>query len=181
VLAHGPRQIAPQLKAHVSWTREAMSRISAVGWAGWIAIVLCCCTPTTESTSLQSDLERAQAKWNEKVEGHDYAYVMQRSSFAGAPILAPVKIEVKNGEVVSMNYLHTGASVPKEYERHFLWTVPDLFEHVQEKLDEDADRLEVAYHPLWGYPILIHVRSPEGQFDKYRVIQVLMLNPGPGR
>jgi hypothetical protein len=66
----------------------------------------------------------------------------------------PLRIRVEAGEVVSVFDLSAGTSVDPNQRS---LTIDELFEVIQDAVQEDVYRLAVKYHPDLGYPISISI------------------------
>jgi hypothetical protein len=92
-------------------------------------------------------LQQARGHWN-SLGITDYQYAFQRSCFCAPDFRAPVRIEVRQGQVAEVASVETGQARPTEGYP----TVEDLFARLQAALDSGAENVQVAYDPGLGYP-----------------------------
>jgi len=103
------------------------------------------------------NLRRAQARWA-RSGVRDYAYTLRVFAF-GLGVGRPARVTVQNGRRISIapadgnpKPLETDGRVFPPYD-----TVDDLFGVVQQAIDTRADRLDVEYDPVLGYPTEIEI------------------------
>lgn len=117
-------------------------------WFLGILLVLTACTSNTE-------LEQQQALWNSQRPAH-YRYVVQILCFCSPEITQPVRIEVKNGQTVSVVDATTGQ--PNTNTRFApLNTLDKMFGVIQEAIARPVDKLEAKYDGTYGFPTLIRL------------------------
>jgi uncharacterized protein DUF6174 len=99
-------------------------------------------------TDARDELADARSRWARNGRS-SYAYTVARSCFCGD--IGPMRVSVLEGVVVSRVYTETGQPVPAD--RHTdLDTVEELFELLEDALDEDPADFEASYDGLFGYP-----------------------------
>lgn len=92
------------------------------------------------------------SRWN-RLRPDQYTYDFRRGCFCVGEAVAPVRITVANGQVVSVVHLPDLAPVPPEQVNQFYRvTLDSVFAIVRHAIDADADMISAQYHPQWGYP-----------------------------
>jgi hypothetical protein len=96
-----------------------------------------------------------------------YEYVLQRSSFSPAPLVEPVRIRVRDGQVVSRTYVSTG--LPATGAGATWWPVIDvLIDELEQARDGSADVIQVTWNEQYGYPAEAFVDYLSGAADDER-------------
>lgn len=114
-----------------------------------LAVVGCSITATTGRSSEEVELARNRQRWF-SAGIHDYEFDFQRICFCLPEATESVHIVVRQDVVTSVVRTRDGqpASV-----RVTAWPrVDELFDDVQQRLDQRAERLDVRYDPTYGYP-----------------------------
>jgi hypothetical protein len=78
-----------------------------------------------------------------------YRFGYRRTCYCGD--VKTLEIDVANGAVAAARYADDGAPVHAIYQTT-LPTIDDLFDIIEEALDQRADALRVTYHRTLGYP-----------------------------
>ena len=133
--------------------REARMGIAiACGLAGTAA-----CGPTEldQDALLADRLRAARQQWEAEGPAR-YSVVVRRSCTNCEGGTEFATIVVHDGTRVSATLVESGDPVPAPYVALYL-TVPELFDVVEEALDDDAERIIVSYDALFGYPTSIYV------------------------
>lgn len=117
-----------------------------------MAIALAAC-----STPAKSDLERNREKWQDAGISH-YRFGLFVGCFCAFNQNMPLAIEVKDGEVVSMEYRSGNPidEVDREYFAEFA-TIDRLFTELEAGLGGEADEVTVTYDPSYGFPTQISI------------------------
>ena len=103
----------------------------------------------------QEVLDEATAAWQENGISH-YQFVLETGCFCPPEVTAPGLVEVNRGAIVSVVDPDTGIGLdPANYR-----SVTDLFDVVQNAIDQEVFQLTAAYDPL-GYPAQIFVDPVE--------------------
>lgn len=105
-------------------------------------------------------LEDNRARWAAR--GFEsYDLTVQRLCFCGS--VEPVRVEVRNGQPVSVVVAGTGEPVlmPASFP-----TVPGLFDIVEDAIERDAHELHVEYDPDRGVPVRIEIDYNENTVDE---------------
>lgn len=104
---------------------------------------------------VQRELNRQRALWRSQGLA-SYEYVVRRVCFCPPPIVNPVRVRVRDGQVTTRAYTDSGEAPDPQQAR--LWpTVEGLFDLVQDAIDRDAHSISVDYHPQLGYPVRAHL------------------------
>lgn len=103
-----------------------------------------------------------------------YEYVQTQLCFCHPDYTKPYRIRVQAGKVVDARDAETGAPAPEQYVAR---TVPELFAVIQDALDRDADRLDVAYDPELGYPTSIVIDYERQAADEELTLEAKGLVP----
>jgi hypothetical protein len=102
----------------------------------------------------ESELQRAQRLWSlQEMDSYRYTY---GSSCGMCVAIGPAVVEVRDGTVTSARNVGESDPLPMT-EAAAIPTVPDLFALIARALAEEADALEVTYHPALGYPVTVAV------------------------
>ena len=120
------------------------------------------CFPTglaDERAELRANHERWRAQGIAS-----YSYVVQQSCFCPSSVTEPLRVTVRQGEVVAVAEAATLA--PRAVDRSRALTVEDLFARVEDALDRGAAGLSVTYHPERGYPTSISIDYDERAIDE---------------
>lgn len=119
------------------------------------------------ATSGQSHSDYQQRRWQEAKIPH-YRFELRIVCYCPFRGRMPLRIEVLDGQVVSMKDAHGGiitkADVHSEYfERHA--TIDRLFSILQTHQSGKADRVTVKFHPVYGFPERINIDRIKGAAD----------------
>lgn len=122
-----------------------------------IAFVLAACSTGAQAggdppKENQTEIERNQEKWQNANISH-YRYKLHLSCFCAFSQDMPLVIEVKDGEVVSMEY-QTGNPIDaasREYFQTFS-TIDRILAKLEADLAGAADEVTVTYDPTYGFP-----------------------------
>lgn len=136
-----------------------------------LALGLAACVAT--GTTGNEDINVQQRKWREANISH---YRLEFRIVCYCPFRGrmPLQAEVLNGRIVSLQDVR-GEPITRN-DAHFDYfsrhaTVDGLFSVLQDQLKRKADRIEVKYHPVYGFPARIHVdRIKEAVDDEFGLI-----------
>jgi Family of unknown function (DUF6174) len=131
-------------------------RASFVRLAAVLAVSLgaASCDNPFSSGRLENEREAllaSMSRWENRGVG-DYTFVVRRSCFCGDDTTRPVRVEVRDGAVVSRTYADTGAPAPADRFEPFD-TVEDLFALVGEAIENEAYEVDAVYDAVLGYPV----------------------------
>ena len=118
-----------------------------------IAALFACSLP-----NYQFELDEGRDRWIENAPSH-YRYVQDEWAFADS--VGPVRIEVLDGEIVSAVVVETDEPAPNER----ALTIEDLFDMVQDEIDEDPHDLDVVYDDDLGFPVTVDVDPIKNAID----------------
>ena len=126
-----------------------------------------CAAPTAPSEHEQ--LAEAKALWRAKG-GDSYSFELTRGCFCvlGGRRLA---VTVKNGAVAGAEYLDSGDPVAMAL-LTYVPTVPDLFDLIQEALDQKVAWFAADYDSIYGYPTRIEIDYSSSAVDDEMAITV---------
>ena len=112
----------------------------------------------------RSELDSNRATWNEQGITH-YRFDLTISCFCPFREVMPVKVEVKDGKIVSMTDVN-GQPLPEEFRSSFeeAGTMEAIF-GLAEKYLAEADKAEVTYDATYGFPSAIVVDQIEMAVD----------------
>lgn len=111
----------------------------------------------------QAALDTARERWA-AASPASYVYVVQRSCFCLTDFVRPIRVEVREGEVVSATYADSGEPVTNPDVP--IPTVPDLFTIIQEALDAGAHSIVATYDGELGYPMDVSIDYLEMAIDE---------------
>ena len=136
-----------------------------------LAIVLSACTTIANAGQPKSEVEQARDKWQAANISH-YRFNLFISCFCVFTENMPLIIEVKDGQVVSMEY-KTGNEIDPQllelFERYV--TIDKLFDGIEkgfaiEGTDQGAaDKVTVEYDATYGFPTKIDIDFIEEATD----------------
>lgn len=119
-----------------------------------------------DDDSFQRDkLTAARARWESK-NLDSYSYILELQCFCGPSAdLRPVLVTVQDGTVASVQYYHenpaqrtpASATIFGPYD-----TVDELFEIVEDAIEQDADVLQVGYDAEYGFPNAVNLDLQAG-------------------
>jgi len=113
----------------------------------FIALALAAC-----SMGSQTEIERNKEKWQDANISH-YRFNLTLGCFCVFSQDMPLLIEVKEGEVVSMEY-QTGNEIDvtnREYFQRFA-TIDNIFSELEADINGEADEVVVTYDETHGFP-----------------------------
>jgi hypothetical protein len=117
------------------------------------ALALTACASVDASANQnQSELSRNQQKWQDANISH-YRYNLFLSCFCAFNENMPLIIEVKSGQVVSMEY-QNGKPI-EDINREFFdtySTIDRIFEQLEKDSNGEADEVVVSYDAKYGFP-----------------------------
>jgi len=126
-----------------------------------LAIVLAACS----AAQPKSDFDRAHETWQDAKISH-YRFNVFVSCFCVFNEDMPLIIEVKDGEVVSMEF-KSGKEIDAanlEYFQRFA-TVDKLFDEIEKDQNGEADKVTVEYDATYGFPTRIDIDFIEQAVD----------------
>jgi hypothetical protein len=118
----------------------------------FMALFLAAC-----SMGSQTEIERNQEKWQAANVSH-YRYNLFVGCFCVFSQDMPLVIEVKDGEVVSMEYQNENeidATSRELFEKYA--TIDRIFSELEKDINGEADEVVVTYDPTYGFPAEINI------------------------
>jgi hypothetical protein len=142
-------------------SRATLSGAAAV--MGAIALGGCVLLGSNRHDDAQRELNQNRRLW--EAQGiDDYRFVARRSCFCGPESTAPVVVEVRDDQIVSLTYQETGEPVSETYAG--LWPSLDgVFDIVQDAIDRDSYQVIVEYDRERGFPTVISIDYIEQAID----------------
>ena len=124
-------------------------RVVAASLVGLFCVSGCSITTASARSDAERELIRNRQRWA-SAGIHDYAFDFRRSCFCLPESTEGVRIVVRNDVVTSVLRIRDGqpaSAVVGAWPR-----VDELFDDIGRRLDQDVERLDVAYDPTYGYP-----------------------------
>lgn len=117
-----------------------------------MAVLLTACSALTGAAGNQSEIEKNKEKWQDAGIPH-YRYNLDISCFCAFRGDMPLVVEVKDGNVVSMEY-QSGKAIEDVNRELFdkYATIDRLFAELEADLNGAADKVTVEYDPTYGFP-----------------------------
>jgi hypothetical protein len=109
------------------------------------------------SLGSQTEIERNREKWQDTNISH-YRFNLFVGCFCVFTEDMPLAIEVKDGEVVSMEYQsgnEIDASSHELFDKYA--TIDRIFSELETNISTEADEVVVKYDPTYGFPTEINV------------------------
>jgi Family of unknown function (DUF6174) len=109
------------------------------------------CRNGVDVDEIRSNVQRHRAQWD------DTGLTTYRFDFLRRCLcrgIQPVTIEVDHGVIVAVTNRDTGAQLPGDEFADYV-TVEDLFDTIQDAIDQDPYSIEASFDPLLGYPTRI--------------------------
>jgi hypothetical protein len=127
------------------------------------ALVLTGCSLLEPGSALQEDLTAQRGAWA-SMGFTDYAFTMAVRCACTGIVDVPTRVTVTNDAVSELVFVGSGDPVPTEYHRWYL-TIDQLFDTIQQAINDKAELVSVAYHPDLHYPTTVVI--------DYSLIQVV--------
>lgn len=123
----------------------------------------------------RDELAAARNRW-EAANIESYSYVITLFCACGtASQLRPVRVTVANGAVASRVYESNDPSLRTPAPESIFGpydTVEELFTAIQNSIGNNADVLNVVYHPTLGVPTLLQYDPDSGDADDHLVFEL---------
>ena len=116
-----------------------------------MAFILTACA-SAQALGNKSEIVQNQEKWQNARVSH-YRYDLSISCFCIFTQDMPLVVEVQNGKVVSMEYKsgkEIDPSLRELFEKYA--TIDRVLSEINAGLNGGADRVDVKYHPTYGFP-----------------------------
>ena len=132
--------------------------VTALGCGLAVAISLTGCGPEAMT------LARQRALW-EAHEPASYTYTLRINCFCPPEYTGPVRVEVLNGEPVSVTYIEDGeATAPDMFARYD--TLDKIFDLIADACARGAYEISAEYDPEFGYPTSVYIDYLEYAIDE---------------
>ncbi|MDX1932369.1 MAG: DUF6174 domain-containing protein [Capsulimonadales bacterium] len=102
-----------------------------------------------------TELNRNRALWRSR-SIDSYAYTFRYGGFVPKSLAGPVRVEVRNGTVVSVTPTEPGAEIDRAFFARFD-TIDELFDVIRQEESGTPDRLDTTYDPATGVPTQFYV------------------------
>jgi len=120
----------------------------------------------------QGTLEKNRATWQATGISH-YRYYLTLSCFCTFALEMPLVIEVRDGQVVSMQYLSGSQIDPADREVFkSLSTIDRIFASVKADIDRGGDKLKILYNETYGFPIQVDIDVSQEIYDDESTLTV---------
>lgn len=131
-------------------------------WAAAVLGTVGCSSPFDSNEQLV--LAQARQRWASR--GFtDYTFETHHGCFCPPEITGPVRIIVRQGTVLSVTLLETGALLAPADLVHW-YTIEQLFDRIPATADQEGvDDVRVTYDPALGYPTSIQIIPDKGVLD----------------
>ncbi len=126
----------------------------------FLALILSAC-----SLGGRSEIRRNQQKWQDAGISH-YRYNLFVGCFCAFSQDMPLVIEVKDGQIVSMEYQsgnEMDASSRQLFEKYA--TIDRIFSELQTNVIGKADEVNITYDPTYGFPTKVNVDFIKNAMD----------------
>jgi hypothetical protein len=130
--------------------------------ASFLVLLAAACTPVADPLPTSevfdgsgSELRLRWARW--QMTGiRSYGFNLERSCFCTPETVMPVRVDVRDGRVVTVRALTDGQSLPSQ----LVPTIDSLFRWAIREADAGG-RVEASYDPLLGFPVRIVIGTLE--------------------
>ena len=123
-----------------------------------------CVIFTSGSKDLQTELTEHRALWDVAAIT-DYSMRFQRLCvFCDVDFLIPVRITVRGDTIDTVIDLDSGAPVTETTAGTFL-TIDELFDFIQDAIDQNASEIDVRYEAVLGYPTDVNIDLTRSFFN----------------
>lgn len=143
--------------------------------------IICVLALSTSLPACAEDIPAARASYlaNKKVWDalvwENYNYTVQRQCFCPAPYVKKMRVNVRDGKVVSAFTLEDNRVVDAKI-LSGLKTINDWFAFINKELQRPAAIVDVQYQPRYGYPLRIHIDINPRVADDEQVIVISQLD-----
>jgi hypothetical protein len=144
----------------------------------FLVLILTACAPSAETGT---ELSRNQQKWQDANVSH---YSMQLSVTCFCPVagVMPMTVEIQDGEVVSLVDVNGDAISVTDPLNDLIQkyvTIDRIFAELASASVQEAERLEVAYDPTYGFPTEVTIDFVEQVADDELYLSVTGFEPLP--
>lgn len=131
--------------------------------------------PAGNSQGAPETLADARERWRSSQTG-GYQITVQQSCFCLQELTQPLRVTVRDARVVSVTGLTQPLTQPEQLDQSRL-TVEGLFAFIADAQRRQVERLDVSYHPRYGYPTVIaydgHAMIADDEFS-YRLSDLVL-------
>jgi hypothetical protein len=146
---------------------------TALGAVVGLGAVGCDATgPTDDLEGERARLEQARGQWRAQ-NIVDYQFTFRRNCFCGPDVRDPALVMVRGGTVASVASVATGA--PRDPALYY--TIEELFDLLEDAIDQQAARLSATYHSSLGYPTSAFIDRNEMIADEELGFEATDLQP----
>ncbi|HKY55371.1 MAG TPA: DUF6174 domain-containing protein [Anaerolineales bacterium] len=119
--------------------------------------LVACASGNVSANQNQSELSQNQQKWQDANIKH-YRFNVFLSCFCAFNEDMPLIIEVKDGQVVSMEYA-SGKEIDAANREYFarFETLDRIFEQLQKDVGGEADEVVATYDATYGFPVDVKI------------------------
>lgn len=119
---------------------------------------LAACDNITGVDDLSREQDRLDRNWDrfERSAPLSYSYTVRVSCECPRDVTRPVVVWVDRGSIEYLLYEDDGTPVPYSYASSFP-SAEQLFDAIQDAIDQRADRIEVDYDFTFGYPTDVYI------------------------
>ena len=129
-----------------------------------LPLLVGCVIFSTPEEDVQGELDINRAQWDAAAI-HDYSMSFQRLClFCSFEFLIPVRITVRGDTIHEVADLDTGAPVAEPAPGVFL-TIDEVFDFIQNAIDQNAASIDVGYNSTFGYPTDVDIDFSRSQIS----------------
>ena len=144
-------------------------------YLNFLAVVFFIAHPLTAACEKhgKQSFEDNQQRW-QAAKVNNYSYVMQQHCFCPSEYRQPMRVLVKNGNVVSATVI-SDEEVDKEVSSQVLqslYTIQGWFGVIEDASDQNAARIDVVYDAELGFPKKIEIDMRERMVDDEQSIVI---------
>jgi len=114
-------------------------------------------------SALRNELDQNRQVWNNQKITH-YRYELRVLCFCPTELTAPVKVEAKDGNTISLKYVASGEDV-KMTEFQNYDTMDKMFKVIQDAIDRKAAEITAKFDSKLGFPASIRIDNIEQAID----------------
>jgi hypothetical protein len=144
----------------------------------FLVLILAACASGGETGT---ELSRNQQKWDDANVTH-YTFQLGVSCFCPVGGVMPMTVEVKDGEVVSLVDVNGNAFPSTDPLNELIQkyaTIDRILAELASASVQEAERLEVAYDPTYGFPTDVTIDFVEQVADDELYLSVSAFEPLP--
>lgn len=142
-------------------TMKAFATLAAV-----CCLLPACALLNSDDSGITTDLEGRQAWRAQRTDTYTFTYV--RSCECLPETAGPFGVTVREGVVTDVVYQGN----PVDPASQPFYTIEALFDLIRAASEREADRIDVEYHPEYGYPTEIYIDYERNTADEEDIISV---------